>query len=1288
MPAHRKSRLAIITLALLGLCFAGVFGAYLALRQPAVQNYLAQNLTRWLGLNITARQIGIDLNQGLAIQAREIQFHLPGDGGQLNAAALSVGLKIAPLLKGDLAPQWIVLHRPRISVTPSLFAPSTERPRSGEPGAGLNRPLHPPWHFLPATLRQVRIDQGTLAFGELSYTLVDLELDLRIDPITQTISRGRASFALSDGMQTAAFVLEGSLELGHTLAETVFSSLQVDFRQLPLAWFPWPGFLPCDSGLAAGRLTVQGQPGQALTARGSVNVDQLKLRLQRNGRRHLYDLAHLPLYLETRWQAGRWRIGASSPNQAIFPLKVDWLWDFTTRPRPAMDLKVTGGPMPLSKFKALYPAPVTTPWLDQALFPALEGGTVDLREFRIHGRLDQLRQLKDPDHRERLKLDLDLEQSALFRERPGLPLEAVSARVLIDQGRLSISDLKGGFGDSRIEGADFGIRDLYHTPLTVAGNLQGQFDLKDIHAQTPAFWFSAPARQLFAPLAAAQGPLRADTAFRIRCGEPLTTTLWGTFDLGPAQLRFKALETPIDLEAGRLTLLESGEAQFEAQGSLADSEFNIKGRSAGGLVTPLGDPQGGWNARVQGVFDLPSLLAGGNRDVLKSLWPDFHARAEDIRGELAADFQIVQTAKAGAPQIRQGSFTLHEGCLAWRDSPWTLGVTSGELSLAPDAPAQLSGMGDWGPHAWHAQGEIHHLQDSARRALELDISGQADLPRLVRTFFPRSPFTLAAPAPLPARMNLAHSAQGLFLEGEVDLRGIALNHDPLSARLSDSRSRGHFQIERTPEGQLKIPRISLESGGSQVEAKGWLTHRQTGFRGFLEISADPFHLDDIELRLTSTADPLKGLLQLHTSWRLTPVGMIPAGPEGIIRFRDLGLSWPKLAQPIRDSSLDLRLSREALRIASGRIQVGQSPLNISGRFTGWAPLKGALTVRGRTVRIADLYRPPPSVARSEKIDAGPAPGPRLPGWLAGGDLRMEIAIDTLLGDQLTSGPLEAGLSVSRDVLALQRVILDFRPGTFILTGRIPNAPQKTMRFGGYLRTEKIPSAALLPLVKLEPKRLDAQLSLEGSYIAQGLDRNALIGGLDGNFSMELNEGTTNSSTVLFRILDLLSLQNLVLQRMPEIGEDTFYFNKASADFEIRKGVAATENFILRSPVFNAAGRGELDLARRIINFDLGAQPLGSVDNLLSWIPIVGHILTGPEKALLVYYFHITGPFKNPQLQHVPFKNLGSGLVGYFERIFTTPPRLLRKAADFTRAFLGQDGAAGEDETSTEGGVAP
>ena len=78
-----------------------------------------------------------------------------------------------------------------------------------------------------------------------------------------------------------------------------------------------------------------------------------------------------------------------------------------------------------------------------------------------------------------------------------------------------------------------------------------------------------------------------------------------------------------------------------------------------------------------------------------------------------------------------------------------------------------------------------------------------------------------------------------------------------------------------------------------------------------------------------------------------------------------------------------------------------------------------------------------------------------------------------------------------------------------------------------------------------------------------------------------------------------------------------------------------------------------------LQLKIGLQPLGTVDSLVSSIPVIGNILTGKEKSLIVYSLEVTGSLSNPQIKSVPLKNLGESALGYVERLVFTPERLLK-----------------------------
>jgi hypothetical protein len=113
---------------------------------------------------------------------------------------------------------------------------------------------------------------------------------------------------------------------------------------------------------------------------------------------------------------------------------------------------------------------------------------------------------------------------------------------------------------------------------------------------------------------------------------------------------------------------------------------------------------------------------------------------------------------------------------------------------------------------------------------------------------------------------------------------------------------------------------------------------------------------------------------------------------------------------------------------------------------------------------------------------------------------------------------------------------------------------------------------------------------------------------------------------------------------------------------------------MKSPAFNAVATGKMDMVGSTIDFSLGAQPLETIDTIVSSIPILGYILTGEEKSILTYYFNVEGPLTDPKVTYVPFKNLGTGVADTFKRLFLTPVRIFKDIADSAKNSYSFDDA--------------
>jgi uncharacterized protein YhdP len=187
--------------------------------------------------------------------------------------------------------------------------------------------------------------------------------------------------------------------------------------------------------------------------------------------------------------------------------------------------------------------------------------------------------------------------------------------------------------------------------------------------------------------------------------------------------------------------------------------------------------------------------------------------------------------------------------------------------------------------------------------------------------------------------------------------------------------------------------------------------------------------------------------------------------------------------------------------------------------------------------------------------------------------------------------------------------------------------------------------------------MEAQLYTEGNELKD------LISNLDGGTNVLIEKGVIRKSNVFLKILEFLSVQNIFSKRPPDLSKEGLYFESLGGHGNIEKGVVRTENTQMKSPVLNAVAVGRTDLGQGLADFDLGVQPLGTMDAVVSKIPIMGHILTGDNKSLITYYFEVKGPILNPQVEHVPFKALGEGIAGVLVRLFLSPVRLFENVSE-------------------------
>jgi hypothetical protein len=82
--------------------------------------------------------------------------------------------------------------------------------------------------------------------------------------------------------------------------------------------------------------------------------------------------------------------------------------------------------------------------------------------------------------------------------------------------------------------------------------------------------------------------------------------------------------------------------------------------------------------------------------------------------------------------------------------------------------------------------------------------------------------------------------------------------------------------------------------------------------------------------------------------------------------------------------------------------------------------------------------------------------------------------------------------------------------------------------------------------------------------------------------------------------------------------------------------------------------GWASLVDETVELDVGIKPLQTLDSVLGRIPVAGWLLGGKEKGLIVAYYKVTGPIRNPTVTPRPLASATRNVFGSFRRLLEIP----------------------------------
>jgi uncharacterized protein YhdP len=164
--------------------------------------------------------------------------------------------------------------------------------------------------------------------------------------------------------------------------------------------------------------------------------------------------------------------------------------------------------------------------------------------------------------------------------------------------------------------------------------------------------------------------------------------------------------------------------------------------------------------------------------------------------------------------------------------------------------------------------------------------------------------------------------------------------------------------------------------------------------------------------------------------------------------------------------------------------------------------------------------------------------------------------------------------------------------------------------------------------------------------------------LEGKLRVGMEKGRIRRFRLLSKVFSLLNVLQLFKGKLPGLTGEGLPYNTITGEIGIAKGVARTNNLLVDSDAMKITIIGEADIAREVLDLTVGLRPLGTVDTIVSSVPVVGRILAGEDKSIIAYYVEVKGNFSNPRVKHIPLKSMEKGLIGMIRRVLEAPMHII------------------------------
>lgn len=656
---------------------------------------------------------------------------------------------------------------------------------------------------------------------------------------------------------------------------------------------------------------------------------------------------------------------------------------------------------------------------------------------------------------------------------------------------------------------------------------------------------------------------------------------------------------------------------------------------------------------INGIFDLQELMSQRNMGFLpKDILPPLDY-LKSLSGKMKCHTVIGYKNEWDFPCIISGDFEFMSCLLQQESIQFPLSIDKAEFHIDEDNLNYFKGVGSWGGSSIDTSGSFG-INGKEFRIYRADIESTVDMNHILAFLKAPADLPIKFKDRLPSRISFVQRKDKSSFFGEVKLEGIILENDEFSVDPPGEDNNIIFELDYSHNKNVELKDTMIRFGDSHMQIAG-LWNLQGPYKSRLDLKDMMLDLDSLGILYKRTGTYVSGTLNGDLAMILSRNDPQGLSISGEMNGAKLCLNSGIIRYPIKDLDFSVGFMDKHVRILSCNMNIGRSNISLTGELEGWDGFKGDLRITSSFIDSSDILPRQISLKSLEE--------PEENSFLTNIHINGELDIGKGLWRNLKWNSFKAGILIRGKDLFIRNSDIKLEHGDMDIIGHIKRGENANIFLNSKIRLIQQPVDELLSDIRSPFKEMKGNLDLIADLSVNGKEQKDIVSSLSGTVNVWIENGLINKSTLGSRILDSLSLQNIYKKRPAEMRQKGFYFENMSADAEIRGGELKSDNFIMKSPAFNSVANGKVNLNNKTVDFIMGVQPHGTIDSIVSRIPILGYIITGENRSIITYPFKVTGLISNPQVDFIPTENLGKSVRGILERLFLTPKRLWDELQD-------------------------